>query len=120
MKKGILYILIVSYSTLMLKPVLPYVSDAFAHAFWYSQHMATVHYVNGKFHLHKEVMEETKKNTNDANPLSLKKEQSQQEHLVTEIKIPQPTLLIMKEYFSEYSLSLFPSHTEKNYPPPRV
>ena len=38
----------------MLKPAIPYVSDAVSHVLWYNEHMATVHLENGKYHVHKE------------------------------------------------------------------
>ena len=104
----------------MLKPVLPYVSDKIAHVFWYAQHMATVHYLDGKFHVHKEMMEEAKKNNNDKNPYSQKKEQSQNEHLVADIKPLRLNHLLIKEYFFNSSPALLPVHLKADYPPPRV
>ncbi|MEP6713133.1 MAG: hypothetical protein ABJA37_11980 [Ferruginibacter sp.] len=119
MKKGILYILLFSYSVLMLKPLLPYISDKIAHAFWYSQHMATVHYVDGKFHVHKEVMEDAKKNSNEKNPYSQKKEQSQNEHLIAMVKPLFLRHLVINEYSLKSPRAILPGYLQADYPPPR-
>ncbi|MEO8771667.1 MAG: hypothetical protein ABI402_16345 [Ferruginibacter sp.] len=120
MKKGIVYILLLSYSTLMLKPVLPYISDSIAHIFWYSKHMATVHYIDGKFHVHKAVMEEEKRNGADKNPFTEKKDQSQYEYLITLIKPLIFKGIIVNNYFAKPSTPLFTAYLKKDYPPPRL
>ena len=119
MKKGILYIILFSYSVIMLKPVIPYVSDTIAHIFWYSKHMATVHYVDGKFHVHKAVMEEEKKNGADKNPYSVKKEQSQSDHLISFIKPIVFKKIILNIYFNIYSSPLVLADLKNDYPPPK-
>lgn len=46
---------LVFYTLLMFKPVMPVWEDAFAHTFFLQQHMLQVHEVNGKFHIHQEL-----------------------------------------------------------------
>ena len=67
MNKVILYLLLFSYTTTLLKPVLPAMTDAVAHIFWYSRHAATVHVEKGKMHLHFETMRAVDKKENDKN-----------------------------------------------------
>ncbi|HMU71966.1 MAG TPA: hypothetical protein PKD93_04470 [Ferruginibacter sp.] len=83
MKRIPLYILLLSYSALMLKPVSPYISDTIAHIFYYAQHMATVHYENGKFHVHKEVIDVAKEEAAPKDQTSSKKDNSISDHLAT-------------------------------------
>lgn len=61
MKRALLYLLIFSYTMIMFKLALPYLSDFISHTFWYAKHIATVHYENGKYHVHHEVIEDSKK-----------------------------------------------------------
>ena len=56
-KKIILYALLCVYSFALLKPIMPLANDVIAHTFYKMQHIATVHYENGKYHLHDELAE---------------------------------------------------------------
>jgi|SRR6185312_8520098 len=62
MKKITSYILLLIYANGLLAPVSPIVNDALAHMFWRAQHMATVHCVNGQYHVHYDLY---KAGTND-------------------------------------------------------
>ena len=57
-KKTIVYAFICIYSFAMVKPILPIASDIIAHTFYKMQHIATVHYENGKYHIHAELAKE--------------------------------------------------------------
>ncbi|MCW3084508.1 MAG: hypothetical protein JWP12_1874 [Bacteroidetes bacterium] len=59
-KKVIVYTFLCIYSFALLKPVMPIVDDVIAHTFYKMQHLATVHFENGKYHVHTEL-------ANDAN-----------------------------------------------------
>ncbi|MDQ3111191.1 MAG: hypothetical protein M3R17_14965 [Bacteroidota bacterium] len=52
MKKQIAILLLLCYSLALVKPLAPALSDLFAHSFWKTEHLASVHYENGKYHLH--------------------------------------------------------------------
>ena len=82
MKKTALYILLFAYSILMLKPLSPIISDSIAHVFFYARHMATVHYEHGKFHVHRDIVAEAKKEAGSKESPSSKKEDTTGEHLV--------------------------------------
>ena len=81
--------------------------------------MATVHYVDGKLHVHKQVLEETKKSNNDKNPYSQKKEQSQNEHLIAFVKPLIFRHLIVNDYSLKSSWAILPVYLQSDYPPPR-
>jgi hypothetical protein len=60
------YLLLFIYANGLLAPVSPVINDMLAHAFWRAQHMATVHCVDGKYHVHYELYNAGKKD-NKAN-----------------------------------------------------
>ncbi len=65
-KQAIICALVCVYSFALLKPVMPVVNDLFAHTFYKMQHLATVHYENGKHHLHVELSSETDQKKEDS------------------------------------------------------
>ena len=50
-----IYILLVFYIVVQLRPILPMAQDVVAHTFFKMQHMATIHYENGNYHLHSDL-----------------------------------------------------------------
>jgi hypothetical protein len=117
MKNGILYLLLFTYSISIIKPVLPYSSDFIAHLFWYSEHIATVHCVNGKYHVHYEVMEATKKSSSEKGNLS--KNVSADDHLLAKVPGNFSTNPVANNDFITYSAALLSSHHQSVYPPPK-
>ena len=73
MKKLLLYIVLCSYAIVMVKPALPYVQDVIGHILFYKQHMATVHFEDGKYHVHKEVAKNAKEENSNKNTFPEKK-----------------------------------------------
>lgn len=120
MKLAITYLLLFTYSTIMLKPLLPYTSDIIAHVFWYSDHIATVHSHNGKFHVHKEIMEASKNNNPEKNSNILKKDASPNEHLANKNWKPSLKSHLIKKYFCQTSSLLLNISLKADYPPPKV
>jgi hypothetical protein len=51
-KRFAIYILLGFYVLSQLKPMAVVIEDVLAHTFWKAQHMATVHYENGHYHVH--------------------------------------------------------------------
>lgn len=72
MNKTFAHILLIAYTSLLLRPFLPFAMDFLAHTFWYTQHMATVHYENGKFHVHYEYLEAARKSVPEKNDHSIR------------------------------------------------
>jgi hypothetical protein len=54
------FYLILVYSSLILKPVLPIVNDSLSHVFALAKHLATVHAVYGANHVQLEIVETNK------------------------------------------------------------
>jgi hypothetical protein len=55
MRKITAYILLFLYINGLLTQVSPIINDVLAHTFWRMNHLATVHCVNGKYHVHYEL-----------------------------------------------------------------
>ena len=117
MRNGILYLLLFTYTTSIIKPVLPYSSDFIAHLFWYSEHIATVHCVNGKYHVHYEVMEATKKSSSEKGNLS--KNVSSDDHLLAKVLANFPQNPVSNNDFTAFSSALLSAHLKSDYPPPK-
>lgn len=66
---GIL-LLVAIYSCMPLKPILPFASDFIAHTFNEFDHVATVHFENGKYHVHSEVAKDAQSNNDSEAPVS--------------------------------------------------
>ncbi len=58
-RKIIIYTLVCIYSLALIKPITPIVNDVVAHTFFKMTHMATVHFENGKYHIHAELQKES-------------------------------------------------------------
>lgn len=82
-KTIVLYILLLTYATNLVKPVLPYIKDAVAHIFWYTDHLSSVHYENGKYHVHLEALREAKKTDNSKATVPGKAQQIVSEHMIS-------------------------------------
>lgn len=63
---------------------MPTIANGFAHLLNYSEHMTTVHYENGNYHVHYEYIEAAKKNAREDSPYNntLKKIDNTNEHLM--------------------------------------
>jgi hypothetical protein len=104
----------------MLKPVSPYISDAVAHIFYYTQHMATVHYENGKLHVHQEIVNNAKKNGPAKESPASKKENSATDHISLQQKQALQAIAVNKTYPITASANLLINYLAGEYPPPRA
>ncbi len=120
MKKGILYILLITYTALLIKPALPFVADIVAHTRFYREHISTVHIENGKLHVHKELVKSAKQMADDDKPVNIKKDNQPTDHILSFnnelFKFRRFPVCFPLSKPSPY-LSRFPA---RNYPPPRL
>ncbi len=123
MKKLLLSVLLMCYAAVMFKPVLPYISDFIGHVFFYTQHMATVHYENGNYLVHYETAKDVKEEKSDKSPISSsKKDNAGNEHIII-IALKYPTFsttFTAKGYTSTTTPALLSGTFKNNYPPPRA
>lgn len=80
MRFSLAYYLLLLYTTVIIKPLLPIAADAWDHAFAEAKHIATVHARYGKNHLEKEISSETS-HANSKNSDTLKGAEPIQFHL---------------------------------------
>jgi hypothetical protein len=120
MKKAVAYIILVAYSLMLMRPAMPFVADILAHTFWYSQHIATVHFENGKYHVHYQVMDESKKSFPEKDQRSIKSETSTSDHLITALEFNFSFPVLDKKRFVNLLVHLPQPDSWGNYPPPKI
>jgi len=99
--KRIAWLILVAYTLLIFKPVMPVVIDVLAHTFWEQQHLLTVHEVNGKFHVHNELV--------NASHQSEKDKQSASGKYITDEYFPETRSVIYapQELYTDIDIFLF-------------
>jgi hypothetical protein len=104
----------------MLKPLLPYATDFIGHVLFKAQHMATVHYENGQYHVHKEIAKNTKEETNDKNTNNNKNNNKPNEHIVFFSLSDFCYTSINERLYKPMSTPIvLTGNHQCNYPPPR-
>jgi hypothetical protein len=117
----LLHIILFSYAIVMFKPVFPYVEDFIGHVLFYKKHMATVHYENGKYHVHAEVTKNAKEDNSNKNTPSSKKENTSTDHIVILNKVSVTiTTITSHKYSLLKNNNLLAGNLSYNYPPPRI
>jgi hypothetical protein len=76
MKFATAYYLLLIYATVMLKPLIPVAEDALFHCFAEAYHVATVHAIEGKNHVEKEMAASGADDTSSKKQQADKAEQS--------------------------------------------
>ncbi len=121
MKKALSYILLFAYSTIMLMPVLPYVSDTVAHTFWLYEHISTVHYEHGQYHTHYQAVEIAKKTGTEKGTTTSKYSGASDEHLLTGISYNHSLPpVITKQSFVNYQTDILQAYLLSDFPPPKA
>ncbi len=120
MKKALSYLVLFAYGTIMLMPVLPYVSDKVAHTFWLYEHISKVHYENGKYHTHFESVEISKKAGADKAADVSKPIVFAAEHFISieTYNFFSPT--IQQQHFAAFLFQLPADYQLNAYPPPKA
>ena len=119
MKKALLYLLMVTYALDVIKPTLPFVYDAVAHAIFYQHHITSVHMVNGKQHVHHEFVQAAKKENSGNNSSSLKKIIPTEDHLFLPFYYKPPTAIFVELRFKAKIINLSLRSISTNFPPPK-
>lgn len=119
MKKGLLYLLLIIYAFSIVKPTLPFIYNAVSHAFFYQHHIATVHKVNGKLHVHHEFIKESKKENSRNNSADFKKLIPADEHLFLPFYSVLPVFVFIAKMHSHKVFNLTWRPVKGNFPPPK-
>ena len=121
MKKALSYLLLFAYSTIMLMPVLPFVSDTVAHTFWLYEHISTVHYEHGQYHTHYQAVEIAKKTGTEKGTSTSKYSSTSDEHVVASISYNHFQLpIVIKQLFANYNTAVPQAYLLSDFPPPKA
>jgi hypothetical protein len=120
MKKILLYIFLFTYTTIMFKPLLPYITDTVAHIFWYSSHISTVHYENGQYHVHIESGKISKKSAPEKNNSIFKKDISANEYFIHTEKYSILKYQSPRQFYYTSSSKYINIYFQNDSPPPRA
>ena len=119
MRETLLYLLLFTYSASILKPAMPYLTDALAHTFYYAEHVKTVHFENGKYHVHNELIKQNNQNNADDTNTELKKISLPDDHLA----LPAPLNFFSFSSSFDYAVIIVSSNLQVfkdvPYAPPR-
>jgi hypothetical protein len=119
MKKAVIYIILFSYSLMLLRPTVPFIADIIAHTFWYSQHIATVHVENGKYHVHYQYMNEAQKSIPGKNPHNIRTETFMVDHIFSGDRFDLSLSIPNEKKFRELSFYIPELMVQHPFPPPR-
>ncbi len=86
-QKITIYALICIYAFALVKPIVPIVNDTIAHIFFKMDHLATVHFENGKYHIHAELQQAAETTDSKSTPLISSFFDTLSNHLKTETTI---------------------------------
>jgi len=122
-KKPLIYILLFFYAAVQLKPVTAVIMDVFEHTFFKMQHMATVHFENGHYHLHAE-LETINKEENTADKATEKsssqKAETNSQHLLTKLNLNFKTNSSLIPSTIPSVLDVCSGFTQQKYLPPKT
>ena len=120
--KFVTRLVMISYASLLLKPVMPILVDNMAHALWAKQHYQVMHKHGGKNHVHKEMQKIAKEDAGGSSEAKHKVQSDTTPHLAATSpaysagKQAHHSLLIYAEYACSYPVT----ESLPDYPPPRV
>ncbi|HLK30033.1 MAG TPA: hypothetical protein VKT28_15740 [Puia sp.] len=120
MKKVLLHIVLFAYAFMLLRSALPFVMDMFAHAFWYSQHIATVHVKNGKYHVHYQSINEAQKNVPAKTTHTIKTENYTTDHIFSGDRFDLMLYPVRKKKFPQLASQISEIFLQLNLPPPKI
>ena len=119
MKKILLYILLITYAFSILKPTLPFVCDIVAHVLFFHHHISTVHKVNGKQHVHYEIISEAKKESKESGHSGITKVNPTDDHPFLPFHNKSISYDNVDEQFWPETIKVFSRPISNNYPPPK-
>jgi hypothetical protein len=106
-----------------LRPLTAVLQDVIAHTFFKMQHMATIHYENGKYHLHHElktIAEEGNNSTSQKIPSSQKTTETNCNQITHEIHFNFETYSISLPQVPISDQNVVAGSTSINAPPPKI
>ena len=111
--KAIILMMLCIYTFGLIKPTIPLIKDVLAHTFFEKLHKATVHYENGRYHLHIELNDEAQKQDSKQSPLI-----SSNESLASHLKTNELVLNILPQNITEVNTPYINVSTDVIIPKP--
>ena len=121
-KRLFIYTILFVYAAVQLKPLTAVINDALEHTFWKVQHMATVHFENGHYHLHnelKKISEEDKNSSTDKVPATEKSNETNSNQIVHELNFDFEITSILIREIAQPNQNTISGFTQINSPPPK-
>ncbi len=115
---------LVAYTLLIIKPVMPVMMDKVAHTFWAEVHFRTIHVHNGVEHVHYEVKKMNEQDQQGNSTGNSGKQQTQTE-TVAHIIAAQEEIVFSQQQdiersFGSYRCNVLGKGSIVDYPPPRA
>ncbi len=123
MKKVLIYILLIFYVIVQLKPLTVIVQDVLAHTFFKMQHMATIHKENGQYHLHlqlKDISEKENSSSSEKTPSSQKFNENISAHVIQEFNFQITNQDLFSHNPTGSKIALTGAFLKINSPPPEA
>lgn len=123
MKKPILYILLTLYIAAQLRPLTAVVQDFIAHTFFKMEHMSSIHYENGHYHLHtelKNINEEDNNKTQGKVPTSQKVDESISANTLQMFNFQFQDNINTSLNWARTQQDVISGHTQIDSPPPKA
>jgi hypothetical protein len=114
------WLILFSYILLIFNPVMPIVADVMAHTFWEKQHLLTVHEVNGKFHVHFELIRNAKQAEKDKAGRNSKTISEEYVHLFSVTAYNFSNNYFIKTSYPTYTWYCPVSYPDGDFRPPRA
>jgi hypothetical protein len=105
MRFSIAYYLLLVYLSVMLKPLMPLVTDAWNHAFAEANHIATVHAKYGEHHLEKELASD-EQNDNNKSQNTAKTTEPVPVHIAGEAYAQKLTVLTVPNHYPIFTSNI--------------
>jgi hypothetical protein len=109
-----------SYSLLIFNAFIPIAADVVAHTFWEKEHLLTVHQVNGKFHVHIQIVNAAKQAGTDKSSGNLKFGSEDYSHVLFTADNSFSHTHFINQPYATYTSTYPVSYPDMDYPPPRV
>jgi hypothetical protein len=121
LKSATAYYLLLLYLTILFKPLIPIIEDAWSHTFNRAEHLATVHAHQGKNHLHEALANSAVDLGGSKHQKSIQSESQVTVHIYTPAYRVTHHLNVIKNAYSSLQVYYFPSaYISVQGPPPKA
>ncbi len=120
MMRDLARLVLFAYVLLVLNPVMPIVADIVAHTFWEKEHLLTVHEVNGKYHVHFDLIRNAKQADKDKSAKNSKADTEEYLPLTTSVVYTFPNYNYIQRSYAAYKFHHPVSYLDIDDRPPQL